>query len=93
MANNPEFTSMIKAKPLGGWYIELTETATGETVVCDDLDEYMEKIEEMGRDYGPGIQVAWSVDPTVDKKIMDVYVLEIRGLMQKYQEETGVAEG
>jgi hypothetical protein len=90
MANEPEFKSMIKAKPLGGWYIELTETATGETVVCDDLDEYMQKIEEMGQEYGPGMQVAWSVDPTVDKKIMDAYVLEIRGLMQKYQDEAGI---
>ena len=91
--NEPEFTSMIKAKPMGGWYITLTETATGKRVDCDTLEEYMEKIEEMGMEYGPDMQVAWSVDPTVDKKIMDAYVLEIRGLMQKYQEETGVSEG
>ena len=90
MAHEPEFKSMIKGKPLGGWYIELTETATGETVVCDDLDEYMEKIEEMGREYGPDMHVAWSVDPEVDPKIMDAYVLEIRGLMQKYQDEAGI---
>ncbi|WP_353662089.1 hypothetical protein [Hydrogenimonas sp. SS33] len=89
----PEFTSMIKAKPMGGWVIELTETATGKTVICDTLDEYMEKIEELGMEYGPDMQVAWSVDPTVDKKIMDAYVLEIRGLMKRYQEETGVSEG
>jgi hypothetical protein len=92
MAHEPEFTSIIKAKPLGGWYIELTETATGESVICDDLDEYMEKIEQMGAEYGPSMQVAWSVDPTVDKKIMDAYVLEIRGLMQKYQDEAGISQ-
>ncbi len=91
MAHEPEFTSMIKAKPIGGWYIELTETATGESVLCDDLEEYMRKIEEMGAEYGPDMQVAWSVDPTVDRKIMDAYVLEIRGLMQKYQEEAGIS--
>ena len=88
--NEPEFTSMIKAKPMGGWYIELTKTETGETVICDTLDEYMEKIEEMGMEYGPDMQVAWSADPTVDKKIMDAYLLEIRGLMQQYQEEAGM---
>ncbi len=88
----PEFTSVIKGKPMGGWYIELTETATGESVLCDDLDEYMEKIEAMGMAYGPDMQVAWSVDPAVEKKVMDAYVLEIRGLMQKYQDETGAAK-
>ena len=91
MAHEPDFRSMIKAKTMGGWYIELTETATGESVVCDNLDEYMEKIEEMGAEYGPSMQVAWSVDPTVDKRIMDAYVLEIRGLMKKYQDEAGIA--
>ena len=91
MAHDPDFRSMIKAKPMGGWYIELTETATGESVVCDNLDEYMEKIEEMGAEYGPSMQVAWSVDPTVDKRIIDAYVLEIRGLMKKYQDEAGIA--
>ena len=90
MAHEPEFYSMIKAKPMGGWYIELTETATGESVVCDDLDEYMQKIEEMGAEYGSDMKVAWSVDPTVDKKIMDAYVLEIRGLMKQYQDEAGI---
>ena len=90
MTHEPEFKSIIKAKPMGGWYIELIETATDETVVCDNLDDYMQKIEEMGAKYGPEMQVAWSVDPTVDKKIMDAYILEIRGLMQKYQEEAGV---
>ena len=92
MAHNPEFRSVIKGKPLGGWYIELTETATGETVVCDNLDEYMEKIEQMGEEYGPGMEVAWSTDPTVEKKMMDAYLIEIRGLMRKYQEETGTGE-
>ena len=85
-----EFVSVIKGKPLGGWYIELTETATGKTEICDTLDEYMQKIEEMGRDYGPGMQVAWQTDPQVDPKIMEAYVLEIRGLMRKYQDEAGI---
>jgi hypothetical protein len=93
MAHEAEFKSIIRAKPLGGWYIELIETATGEKAVCDTLDEYMEKIEQMGADYGPGFQVAWETDPEVDPKIMDIYVLEIRGLMQKYQDEAGIANG
>jgi hypothetical protein len=92
MANEAEFKSTIKPKPLGGWYIELTENATGETVVCDNLDEYMQKIEEMGQEYGPGMQVAWEIDPEADPKVMQIYVNEIRGLMRKYQDETGVEQ-
>ncbi len=90
MASEPAFESIIRGKPLGGWYIELIETATGESVVCDDLDDYMQKIEEMGAEYGMDMQVAWRVDPEVDPKIMDAYVMEIRGLMRKYQDETGI---
>jgi len=82
------FESVIKAKPLGGWYIELTNTDTGMTVVCDTIDEYMEKIEEMGAPYGPDVQVVWSQA----EGVIPAYINEIRGLMQKYQDEAGLSE-
>jgi len=83
------FESVIKAKPLGGWYIELTNTGIGMTVVCDTTDEYMEKIEELGTPYGPDIQVVWSQG----EGVIPAYINEIRGLMKKYQDEAGLSEG
>ncbi len=83
-----EFKSIIKAKPLGGWYIELINTDTGMSVVCDTIDEYMEKIQEMGAPYGPDIQVTW----IQDEGVIPAYINEIRGLMRKYQEEAGLLD-
>ena len=82
------FESIIKAKPLGGWYIELTNTDKGMTVICDNIDEYMEKIEEMGASYGLDVQVVWSQA----EGVIPAYINEIRGLMQKYQDEVGLSE-
>ncbi len=84
-----KFKSVIKAKPLGGWYIELTDLQTGMSVVCDDIEEYMKKIEEMGAKYGPDIEVEWSQG----EGVIPAYINEIRGLMRKYQEEMGLSEG
>ncbi len=84
-----KFESIIKAKPLGGWYIELTDKQTGMSVVCDTIEEYMTKIEEMGAAYGPDIEVEWKQG----EGVIPAYINEIRGLMQKYQDEMGLAEG
>jgi len=83
------FESVIKAKPLGGWYIELTNTDTGMTVVCNNIDEYMEKIEELGAPYGPDVKVVWRQG----EGVIPAYINEIRGLMQKYQDKAGLSEG
>ncbi len=84
-----KFKSVIKAKPLGGWYIEITDEQTGMSVVCDTIEEYMTKIEEMGAGYGPDIEVEWSQD----EGVIPAYINEIRGQMREYQEKMGLTEG
>ena len=78
------FESLIKINEEGKWYIELTDTVDGRVAVCEDLDEYSQKVEDFGGDYGGNIdEVKWSKDDNVPPHTMD----EIRLEMSKHQEE------
>lgn len=78
------FESLIKINEEGKWYIELTDTVDGRVVICEDLDEYSQKVEDFGGDYGGNIdEVKWSKDENVPPHTMD----EIRLEMSKHQEE------
>ena len=78
------FESLIKINEEGKWYIELTDTVDGRVAVCEDLDEYSQKVEDFGGDYGGDIdEVKWSKDENVPPHTMD----EIRLEMSKHQEE------
>ena len=78
------FESLIKINEEGKWYIELTDTVDGRVAVCEDLDEYSQKVEDFGGDYGGNIdEVKWSKDENVPPHTMD----EIRLEMSKHQEE------
>ena len=60
--------SVIKSNPLGRWYIELTDSMKEEgedRVVCLDINEYAQKIEMMGEEYGGDVEVAWSSEDNV----------------------------
>jgi hypothetical protein len=83
------FNSVIKMDPQGGWYIELTDEIEDITVRCKDLEEYMDKIEEMGSQYGPGVEVKWSSDENLHPAYLD----EIRSKMAEYQREVNEKEG
>ncbi len=86
------FESLIKINKGGEWYIELTDTVDGRVAVCEDLDEYSQKVEDFGGDYGGNIdEVKWSKDDNVPPHTMD----EIRLKMSKHQEdiEKSKAEG
>ena len=45
--------STIKTSPLGRWYIELVDTMKDDSdeIVCLDVYEYADKIEELGKEY------------------------------------------
>ena len=60
--------SVIKSNPLGRWYIELSDTMKEEgedRIVCLDINEYAQKIEMMGQEYGGDVEVAWSSEENV----------------------------
>jgi len=79
------FESVIKFDDKSGkWSIELKDTVDNRTAICNDLDEYSQKVEEFGNDYGGNIEeVKWSKDDNVPPFILD----EIRMEMAKHQEE------
>ena len=78
------FESCIKIDEDGMWFIELSDTLTQRVEICQSMDEYSQKVEEFGADYGGQIdEVKWSKDDNVSPHIMD----EIRLEMSKQQQE------
>ena len=78
------FESLIKIDDEGKWFIELKDTVDERVAICYDLDEYSQKVEDFGGDYGGNIdEVKWSKDENVPPHVMD----EIRLEMSKHQED------
>ncbi len=78
------FEAVIKVDEDLNWYIELTDTVDERTHKCLDIDEFSQKVEDFGGDYGGNIdEVRWSKDDNVPPQTMD----EIRELMAIQQEE------
>jgi len=76
--------SVIKTSPIGRWYIELTDTMKeGDPVICMDVYEYAEKIEEMGKEYDGLVEVVWSSDDGVTPEQIN----EVRMQMNAYEAE------
>ena len=77
------FESIIKSNPVGRWYIELRDTSEEDQVqVCLDIDEYAQKIEDMGAQYGGDIEVKWSAEENVTQQQLN----EVRMQIAKYDE-------
>ncbi|EDZ62323.1 hypothetical protein SMGD1_0596 [Sulfurimonas gotlandica GD1] len=78
------FESKIKVDENNEWFIELTDTSDGRVEICKNMDEYKEKFEKMGEDYGGNVdQVIWSQDDNVPPYHID----EIRQAMADLQAE------
>jgi len=74
--------STIKTNPLGRWYIELKDTTDEESMkICLDINEYAQKVEEMGQEYGGDIEVAWQADDNVTQ----VQIHEVRMQINAYE--------
>jgi len=84
------FESIIKSNPVGRWYIELRDTSEEDRAeFCLDMDEYAQKIEEMGAEYGGEIEVHWKADENVTQQQLNEVRIEISRWEQKMQEEAG----
>jgi len=81
--------STIKSNPIGRWYIELRDTTEEDKFeICLDINEYAEKIEKMGEEYGGDIEVAWSAEDNVTKEQIN----EVRMQMNAYEAEREAKE-
>lgn len=78
------FTSTIKMEDDQTWYIELKDMVDQRVEICKDMDEYAQKIEDLGSDYGGNIDsVNWYKDDSVPPYVMD----QIREEMGRQQAE------
>ena len=77
--------STIKTSPLGRWYIELSDTMKddAEPVICMDVYEYADKLEEMGKEYDGVVETLWSSEDNVTPEQIN----EVRMQMNAYEAE------
>jgi len=84
--------SVIKTNPLGRWYIELSDTMKEESnenrVICLDINEYAQKVEEMGQEYNGEIEVSWSSNEGVSV----AQINEVRQQIIAYEAEVEAQE-
>jgi len=76
--------SVIKTNPLGRWYIELSDTTKEESMeICLDINEYAQKVERMGEEYGGEVEVVWSSE----EGVTPVQINEVRQQIMVYEAE------
>ena len=75
--------TVIKANPIGRWYLEIKDSEEDRTEVCLDLDEYAQKIEDMGAIYGGDVEVAWSAE----ENVTEIQINEVRQAMMMYEQK------
>ncbi len=84
------FESLIKINEEGKWFIELTDTVDGRVAVCNDLEEFSQKVEEFGGDYGGNIdEVKWLKDENVPEYAMDELRVKMAEQRADIEEKTG----
>ncbi len=84
------FESTIKVDALGEWFIELKDTVDGRVEICKNMQEYADKIQELGNDYGGNIdEVKWSKDDDVAPNIMNEIREEMAVQQAQIEEQTG----
>ncbi|WP_321777645.1 hypothetical protein [Sulfurimonas sp.] len=84
------FESKIKVDESKNWFIELTDTSDGRVEICKNMDEYKEKFEKLGEDYGGNVdEVKWSQDENVPPHHIDEIRQEMAKLQMEVEEKTG----
>jgi len=82
-----KFISHVDEDKSGNWFIELTDTLADKTVICEDLDQYKVKIEELGGEYGNDIEVAWTKSKTLSPKNYQDLNDKMAQLQKEYHDE------
>jgi hypothetical protein len=84
------FEATIKNDDMGGWFIELKDTVDGRVEVCKDLEEFEEKIELLGDDYGGHVdEVKWFKDDDLHPAAMDEIRIQMAEKRAKIEEDKG----
>ena len=85
------FESTIKLKDdKNSWYIELRDTFDNKVEICNNLQEYNQKVEQLGEEYGGHIdEVKWFKDEDVLPHFIDEIRIEMAKIQADIEEETG----
>lgn len=82
-----KFISFVEEDSLGNWFIKLSDTLEEKTVLCKDLEEYKENIEQMGAIYGNDIEVVWEKSKLLSPKNYQDLHKKMAKLQEEYQSE------
>jgi len=85
------FTSTIRMDVTGEkWFIELKDMVDDRVAICHNIEEYSDKVQEFGNDYGGNIDsVNWYKDDNVPVQIMDEIRFEMAKQQAEIEEKTG----
>jgi hypothetical protein len=82
------FEARVKVDDTEKWYIELTDKVDNRVEICNDLDEFETKVEELGSDYGGRIdEVKWLKDDDVLPHVMDDLRAQMALKREKLEED------
>ena len=82
-----KFISHVEENGLGDWFISLTDTLEDLTVICNNLNDYKEQIEELGAKYGNDIEVVWTKSKTLSPKNISDLNEKMALLQKEYEQE------
>jgi hypothetical protein len=82
-----KFEAVLKNNGIGGWCIDLTDTLEEETVRCENLEIFSDKVTQMGAEYGNDIEVVWSTAPETDPVHMQDLRVKMMAFQEKYKDE------
>ncbi len=87
-----KFISYVDENKAGNWFIELRDTLSNESVVCKDLDEYKQNIEDMGAQYGNDIEVVWNKSKNLSLASYQDLEAKMAELQKEYANEISQME-
>ena len=79
--------SYVSNSDNGLWNIKLTDTFEDISVMCNDITEYQEKLQDMASDYGNDIEVIWERAKDLSPKNIELIQNEMLKLQEEYKDE------
>ena len=79
--------SYVSNSDNGLWNIKLTDTFEDKSVMCNDITEYQEKLQDMASDYGNDIEVIWERAKDLSPKNIELIQNEMLKLQEEYKDE------
>lgn len=82
-----KITSFVGETNDGQWYIKLTDTYEDVSVVCNNIEEYKEKLTDISVQYGSDIEIVWEKSKDLSIKNYTLVHEEMAKLQEEYADE------